>query len=218
MKNGQCSWCVALIAGAAGFGAAVMLGAGEPEKKATPAQAPAHAQPGGHEMTPEQQREMEAWMAACTPGEMHKKLEYFAGKWTCEVKSYHGPTEVTTGTMTGEMMHDGRFVMSHFKGTMMDHPFEGTSVMGYNNASKKFENVWFDSMNTAMGFSTGAMDAAGKKMSLSGETMCPVDNVMKRCRSVTTIVDADNYTMEFFQAGKDGKEELGMEIAFKRAK
>lgn len=158
-------------------------------------------------------------MAAATPGAMHEKLAYFAGKWNCEVTSHHGGnTETTKGTMVGESMYGGRFVFSKFEGTMMNMPFQGTSVMGYNNASKQFESLWFDSMSTGMMMSMGTMDAAGKKMNFSGETMCPLENKLKTCREVTTITSPDSYTMEFYHPNAEGKEELGMQINFSRVK
>lgn len=227
MRICQGSWCVALVAGAVGFGAALMLGAGEPEKtkpgqpQPTTGQkqgAPAHGHPMP-QMTEQQKREMEAWMAAGTPGPMHEKMAWFVGKWDAEVESNHdGMTDRSTGSMVTEPMWDGRFNKSKFNGAMMGMPFEGIAIAGYNNAAKRFETIWVDSMMTAMSFSTGTVDAAGKKFSFTSEGMCPVRNKMITCRTVETITGPDSYVMEFYHPNREDKEELAMTIRFKRAK
>lgn len=211
MKNRQGTLCIALVAGAVGFGTALMLGAGDPDKGKAP-----HGQP---QMTPEMQKMMEAWEAASKVGPMHEKLNFFAGNWNCDVEEmWGGNTQKSKGSMTSESIYGGRFIMSKYQGEMMGAPFMGTAVMGYNNASKMYETLWFDSMSTGMALSTGSMDTAGKKLSMSGETVCPMTGKPMTCRSTTTITGPDSYTMEFYHPNMEGKEELAMVINYKRAK
>lgn len=223
MKMCQGSWCIALAAGAVGFGSALMLGAGEPDKNMKPHSKPAgkdmsHAQPMP-EMTEAQKKEMEAWMAAGTPGKMHEKLGFFAGNWNAEVTSHHdGQTDVTKGSMKSEPMYDGRFIMSKFEGSMMGMPFQGTAIMGFNNVTQEFEQFWIDSMMTSMALNTGTIDTAGKKMTLTGDYECPMDHKQKSSRWVTTITGPDSYTMELYYPNPEGKEELVMVNSYKRMK
>lgn len=221
----SCKVClVAIGGGLLGFSTALMVGAGEPDMKKMTDKVKKEADKAvekGKEMMggDDAAAQMEAFMKASMPGEMHKKLAWFEGNWELDVNSdYGGHKETATGTYKSELMYDGRFLMSSMTSTMMGAPMKGTSIMGYNNTSKQIESMWIDSMNTAMMSSKGTMDAAGKVISMAGECDDPMTGKRMKTREVMTILDENSYKMEFYMPGEDGKEMMGMWITFKRQK
>lgn len=184
----------------------------QPEKKdapATPAGMPS-------EMTPEQKAEMDAWMKAGTPGDMHKWLARGVGTWDAVVKmTMPGePSSESVGTMKVEMVLDGRYQQGHFKGDMMGMPFQGISTTGYNNITKMFEGSWMDSFSTAIMTTKGSME--GEKLVLKGEMMDPAKNKMIKERQVFSYPASDKMLAEFYHE-IDGKDVLVMTISYTKA-
>lgn len=169
-----------------------------------------------------------AWEKASTPGENHKHLEYFVGTWTVQVKAWMDPTQtepnVSTGTMTTRWVHEGRYLMSDYKGSFaMDpsqpaQPFTGTAIQGYNNLSGQFENVWIDSMNTAMGVTKGTFDAASKTFTFNGECLFPAGDepIVVKGRETTKIVSPNSYVSTMYQTMPGAPETKAMELTFTR--
>ena len=95
------------------------------------------------------------------PGPEHKKLDYFAGKWTMdgEMKpSPFGPGGRVTGTDNCEWFGGGFHVVCHGDGKGPTGPMKGLSILGYNTEEKAYTYYGIDS--TGMG--------SGAKGSLSG--------------------------------------------------
>ena len=182
----------------------------QPEKKdAAPAGMP--------EMTLAQKTEMEAWMKAGEPGEMHNWLARGVGTWDAAVKmTMPGePSSESVGTMKIEMVLGGRYQHGHFKGDMMGRPFEGIETTGYNNITKMFEGTWMDSMSTATMTTKGGME--GEKLVLKGEMIDPAKNKTIKERQVFSYPGADKMLAEFYHE-IDGKDVLVMTINYTKAK
>jgi hypothetical protein len=188
--------------------------------------APAGGTQGMPPMTPEQQKEMEAWMGYMTPGPQHKQLsDHFAGTWTAETTFWMepgGPAMKSGGVMTNQPMMDGRYLHHMFKGEPMmgmPTPFEGAGTMGYDNALKKYVGTWMDNMGTGTMYMTGTYDEAKKQYTLSGE-MPDITKDGKMCtmREVMTVHDKDHHTMEMYAPDRTGKEFKCMEIKYTRQK
>jgi hypothetical protein len=190
----------------------------KPGDKKTPADGVA----GEHKMTPEQMKEMEAWMKYAAPGSEHKRLaEQFAGTWDAQVKHWHEPNtppQASSGVMVNEMCLGDRFLKHNFKGTAMGMPFEGGGIWGYDNALKKYVGVWADNMGTGVMMTTGTYDEAKKQYVATGEMVNPMDGSMLKVREVTTVHDPDSHTMEMHMPDKSGKEFRCMEIKYTRKK
>lgn len=218
MSNCKLCW-VALAAGSIGFGSALMIGMGEPDKKmAQPTKKMADGAMG--KMDDKMAKMMEACTAAGTPGDAHKKLAWYAGKWNAEVSHImNGETQVSQGFAESEMIFDGRYCKMTFTGDMMGSKFTGMSLMGYNNTSKMYESMWIDSMSTGMMTMTGENDAKNEKVcNWKGQFHCPMTGKLQNQREVTTIVDDNSYRMDFYGPDMEtGKETMMMTITFKRA-
>ena len=171
-------------------------------------------------MSAEKAAQMEKMAALMAPGEAHKVLEPFAGKWTYTSKfwmSPGAPAEESTGTSQDDLIYGGRFLMQVVKGTMDGKPFEGLGFTGYDNIKKEYVSVWLDGIATGLMTSSGQYDAATKTITETGVNSCPLTGEKDRKgRSVVTLVDNDHKTYNSYAAGPDGKENKMMEISYTR--
>jgi hypothetical protein len=160
-----------------------------------------------------------AWQENMTIGEQHKMLAKSNGTWTGEVTMWMAdgaPAQTSTSTTITKSVYGGLYSQSNHSGNMMGMPFEGTSVMGYDNLKKEFFSTWMDNMGSGMYVMTGQWDDASKKLTLSGSTTC-MNGQEATMREVFTITDNDHQTLEMY--GPDpmsGKEYRNMEIKYTR--
>ena len=163
---------------------------------------------------------MKAWEAYATPGDMHKMLASESGKWTANTTVWMMPNDPkpmkSTGTAEIKMSYGGRYQIGTHNGSFMGMPFEGTSTVGYNNASKKFESTWTDNMGTGIMFMTGEYNAATKTVNYSGRCVDPMTGKEKMYRETWTIIDNNTRKMEMFDTDPSGKEFRSMEMIIKR--
>ena len=126
--------------------------------------------PAGGGPSPE---EMDAMMKAATPGEPHKRLASMSGEWTCTGKMWmdpKGPATDSVGGAKGRTVYDGRFLLQEITGDFMGMPFEGTSIVGYDNTLKEYVSVFFCNMGTGIMYGEGTYDAAKKTFNYTSES------------------------------------------------
>ena len=194
------------------------LGAMAQDKKPAPAPAPAKAQ--AQAMDAKQKAAMECMAKAGAVGEPHKKLAETAGAWDATVRVWQGPGEpqISKGTAEITVQMGGRFIEERFKGTFEGEAFEGLGYTGYDNVSKKYTGVWFDSMSTGISTISGSMDPTGKLFTGTSTYNDPMTGKSHTTKTIIRYADKDNHTMEMYDKGPDGKEFRMMEIVYKRVK
>lgn len=164
-----------------------------------------------------------AWMEYATPGDMHKMLAKSDGVWIGDNTMWMeegGKPMKSTSECTNKMIFGGRYQESTHKGNFWGMPFEGRSIVGYDNATKKFVSTWMDNMGTGIMYITGEWNASKKSIEFKGK-MPDLTRPGKECdvREVFTFVDDNNQTLEMYGPGsKTGKEMKTMEIKFTRKK
>jgi hypothetical protein len=103
------------------------------------------------------------------PGDNHKLLERFVGKWETQTRMFMprpdgtvqaGPPEKGASEVT--WLIPGYWIRSDLKGPMMGRPFHIISTMGYDNFKMSFVTSTVSNMDTAMRQSEGDMDPSGK--------------------------------------------------------
>ncbi len=160
--------------------------------------------------------EMQAAMAAMSPGPEHQKLAHMVGDWTFTNKMWMDPSAPPaegSGTMHAEMILGGRYVYEVWKGNFMGMPFEGHGTEGYDNITKKHISSWADNMSTAIMYSTGTCDADGKSCTMtSQEMMDPMTGKMTSFRSVITWTSDKSFTFVMYAKPAGGAEMKGMEM------
>ncbi len=201
MKMRYTFGCAVLLAGALALPAL----AAEPAKEAP-------------KMTPDQQKMMEAWMKAGTPGPEHARLGQMAGTWKMQVTSYDGPTPHTDeGTAVFSVGLGGRVLLQNVTSSMNGMPYQGTGTEGYDNVTKKYWSIWTDSMSTGPMVSWGTCDAAGA-CKYEGTMNDAMTGKPTKMRMTLTPAGPDKSTFTMYGAGPDGKDMKMMEIVYTRQK
>ena len=153
---------------------------------------------------PEDTAEMAAMMAKAQkvmqPGEHHKALERFIGKWDTETRFFMGgqPTPPEKGTTETSWLMEGRWIQLKSKGTLMGMPFESLMIMGYDNFKKSYVTSFVSSFDTAMVCSEGDMNRDGTALltygTLDDYTTGELDKMVK---SVWRFESEDKIVWEF---------------------
>ena len=134
-----------------------------------------------------------------------------------------GPPAESSGTSVIRTAMDGRYVISDHTGkmqmpgpdgAMMDAPFIGMSVEGYDNVKKKFVSSWIDNMSTGIMISEGTYDPASKTITYFAEYEA-MPGMKTKTRGLLKLTDKNHRTLEFFE-DRGGKEVKTMEIGYTR--
>jgi len=162
---------------------------------------------------------MKAWQEYMTPGDMHDLLAKSVGEWKTEIKSWMDPNmppTVTEGKSVCESMLGGRFFHSKETANFMGMPFEGSSISGYDNATKKFFSYWVDNMSTGGMVLEGSYDEATKTFTYAGSGMSFTGEY--KVREIIQHINDDEsmFTMYMEESGKP--EMKMMEIKYTRIK
>lgn len=170
------------------------------------------------EMSPEQVVMMAKWREYSTPAEGHAILSPLVGNWSYTMKHWmnaKAPVEESTGDSQSVWIMGGRFVEEKVSGMSMGQPFNGTSIMGYNNGTGLYSSFWFDNMSTGVMLTEGVYDAQAKTISSAGKFFCPFRGETVY-RSVLTITDENSHAYEMYMTELDGEEFLAMQILYTR--
>jgi hypothetical protein len=168
---------------------------------------------------PDQAAMMKKWMEYMTPGDMHKMLASFNGKWEGEVTMWMDPSAPPTKsktTATNTMIVGGRYQEATHSGNFGGMPFEGKSIIGYDNIKKVFVSSWVDNMGTGIMVLEGPYDPKTKTITMRGKMTDPMSGTETQVREVFRIVDDKHQVMEMYNTYADGKEMKSMEIKYSR--
>lgn len=163
-----------------------------------------------------------AWKESMALGEPHKMLAKATGTWAGDVTMWMAngvPPMKSNSTTVNTMIFGGLYQQSKHSGNMMGAPFEGMSIMGYDNTKKEFFSTWIDNMGSGILVSTGSWDDVTKTINLSGTMKNPANGLDCTVREVFKMIDDNNQVLEMF--GPDpqtGKEFKTMEIKYTRKK
>jgi Protein of unknown function (DUF1579) len=132
------------------------------------------------------------------PGPEHAEMKKMVGTWQVAVKTWDDPAQSpdnSTGTSIIEMAND-RQLLEHFTGTFAEMgKYEGWGVLAFNNATKEYEHVWRDNMNTGLMWSTGKKAADGT-LTMTGKSTCAMGPMT--CRTVSKMNGDNAYHFEMY--------------------
>lgn len=172
-------------------------------------------------MTPQEQAEMEKWMAAGTPGAPHKALEPLVGTFHVKASMWHAPgapPEVSEGVSENRWIMGGRYLEQTFKGSMMGMPFEGVGYTGYDNIKKRYWGTWMDSMSTAIMTSNGKTTDGGKTFTFDATMSDAISGKDMKIKEKMVVKSADEHIFEMWGPDKKGKNFKMMELHYTRKK
>lgn len=160
---------------------------------------------------------MKKWMEYMTPSDAHKSMSKCSGTYKAKISMWMDPKAEPTkseGTATFEMVLGGRYMTGKFSGNMMGMPFEGMSLDGYDNITKKYTNVWIDNMGTGTTITTGTYDEVTKTITYTGESVNPMTGGMMKIRQTSTFNADGSMSMDMFTPDASGNEYKMMHIDF----
>ena len=163
---------------------------------------------------------MKAWQDYMTPGDVHKMLAQSDGDWNEEVTFWMQPgaAPMTNKSIAhNEMIMSGRYQQSKHTGDMMGMPYEGMSILGYDNAKKIFISTWIDNMGTGVMTLEGVWNDKTKTINFKGKEVDPMNGKDIEVRETFQLIDNDNQQLEMFSV-INGKESKTMKIHFTRKK
>jgi hypothetical protein len=104
------------------------------------------------------------------PGEAHKTLERFLGKWTTETRIFFvgKPTPPERGTSEFAWLMPGRWLKHESNGTIMGQQFKTFLMLGYDNFKMSYVSSQVSTADTAMLYAEGDMDPGGKALLMYG--------------------------------------------------
>jgi hypothetical protein len=170
------------------------------------------------EMSAEAQEEMAAWMALAQPGEHHKHLEPYAGKWKTEIKMWMGPGSepmLNESEVEAHWIMDGRFLEWSHTGNFAGMPYMARGFEAYNNGDKRYEAIHLDNFGTLMVFYTGECSDDGKTRVMHGSFGNPMTGGTIEQKSVYTWIDDDHLKLESFMT-MNGETYQNMEMLYER--
>lgn len=181
------------------------------------------AQEKDQEMSEEQKKMMELWKKYTFPCEKHKHIEYFVGDWESIIKSWPEPGKepnVRNQKIKVESFFDGRFTKAHIKTDASDigMVLETIVINGYDNYKQEFFSITLSKQRTDYYLTTGKLDETGK---IRTDTTVRTDiftGKEYRVKAITTIIDQDKYTYEYYQIDPEGNEVKKMDITYTRKK
>jgi hypothetical protein len=167
------------------------------------------------------QEEMKKAARFTQPGENHKILERFLGKWDTEVQMFQGSKGMPVGKGTAEFswLMPGRWLQSHGKVPFGPQTMETFYLLGYDNFKMSFVATGVSSFDTAMNRFEGDMTPDGKALIAYGT----IDEYLtgendKMVRYVWRFIDADKFTLEIHDLPIGEVNTKVLEIAYTRAK
>lgn len=178
---------------------------------------PAKPKPAASQTSDEQ---MKHEMADAMPGPAHASLAKLAGDYTTVTKLFMAPgapPQESTGEAKLWMTLDGRFLSEDDSGMFFGQPTKGFKMVGYNNASKRYEGIWTYTMSTSIMTLNGTSKDNGKTISFAA-SFDDHTGVKQKLDIVMRQTDSDHLVVELSGKQPDGKPGPRLETVYTRKK
>lgn len=191
-----------------------------------PKDKPAAEKPTGEKAEPpgaaDMAKAMADWMKSMQPGEGHKHLEGFIGKWNTVTKMWMAgpgsPPMESPGVSEVKWVLDKRFLMEEHKGQLMGMPYNGMGLMGFDNDRNMYTQCWASNMGTTLLTMTGSRSEDGNAFTFYGQMDEPMLKVYGRTvKYQTKIVDADKHVFTIYDLHASDDYKV-IEMTYTRAK
>jgi hypothetical protein len=154
------------------------------------------------------------------PQPEHKWLQKLVGEWTFEGDCVMGPDQPATKHSGSESVRSvgGLWTLGEIRGAGPDGG-QATSFMtlGYDPATKRFVGTFIVSIMTYLWIYSGALDAAGKVLTLDAEGPDFSGGPgMVKYQDIIEFVSDDHRTLKSRLLGQDGKWQNFMTVHYRR--
>ena len=161
---------------------------------------------------------MKKWQEYMTPGPVQQQFAKMAGNWKATVTNFmDGQETKSEGTASYEMILGGRYLKGTFKATMMGMPFEGMGLDAFDNSTKEYISVWYDTFGTGVMVMKGKMDDKTNTITYWGSGIDPMTGKDQKEKSVMKMIDNDHQQMVMYLVD-NGKEIKNMQVDYTRVK
>lgn len=146
------------------------------------------------------EKAMKAWKDYSTPGDGQKLIGKLAGDWNAEINEYRDRTKpqvTSTAKVHNEMILDGRYLSTHYTGTMMGMPYDGMGTLAFNTGTSEYCSTWIDNLGTGIVYLKGNRNIEGSELQLKGMGYDPVQNKEVNMRELIHFNTPNDITMEF---------------------
>jgi hypothetical protein len=165
-----------------------------------------------------QAEQMKIWTEYMTPGPMHEMMAKSVGDWKTINRYWMDPSGdpmVTEGTAKTEMIMGGRYQTTKTSGTVMGMPMEGMSLIGYDNSTREFTEIWIDNLGTGTSVAKGTYDENTNSINMDGTMVDPMTKSEMKFKQVLKFLDDNHQIIEMYM-DNNGQEVKSMEIEFIR--
>jgi Protein of unknown function (DUF1579) len=153
------------------------------------------------------------------PGPVHQRLNDLAGTWDVALQYTLGEKQHGgKATCEAKSILDGRFLQQDYHSRFQGKPFHVLQLLGYDNPRKKTIEIMMDNLGTGLMHNEGSISDDGTVITNLGNGIDPLTKKPYKLRTVTTIVDHDHFTLEWFRTNDGGKEEKVVSMAHSRKK
>lgn len=172
--------------------------------------------------TAQTEAEMKKWMDYMTPAEPHKMLAKMDGEWDELITFWMDPTKPEASqqmkaTCVNRMILGERYQETKHLGDFNGMPFEGISVLGYDNLLKKYVSTWVDNMGTGIMYMEGTWDEKTMTTTFTGYMSEPMEGKPVKVKQEFKIIDDNTQELTQYQE-KNGKMFKTMFIQLTRKK
>jgi Protein of unknown function (DUF1579) len=165
-------------------------------------------------------QDMKAMQDYMTPSDVHKMIAKYDGTWNSAVSVWMKPGTqpmASKSVAVNTMILGGRYQQSKITGDYGGAPFEGFSLLSYDNAKKVFTSTWIDNFGTGTMTLEGTWDGASKTITFKGKMFDPMSSKDIDVKETIQYVDDNTVKQAMFVASASGEFKT-MEIISTRAK
>jgi hypothetical protein len=123
-----------------------------------------------------------------------------------------------TASCEAKLILDGRFLQQDYNSRFQGKPFHVVQLLGYDNSRKKTIEIMIDNLSTSLMHNEGSISDDGKVITNIGGSEDPITRKPYKLRTVTTIVDHDHFTLEWFRTDAGAGEERVVGMSHTRKK
>jgi Protein of unknown function (DUF1579) len=151
------------------------------------------------------------------PGPVHKQLDELAGTWDVATLYTMGDKQhAGKATCEAKWILEGRFLQQDYHTRLQGKPFHVLQLLGYDNPRKRTIEIMIDNLSTGLMHNEGSISDDGKVITNLGEGLDPLTKKPYKLRTVTTIVDHDHFTLDWFRTTEGGNEEKVVSMSHTR--
>jgi hypothetical protein len=171
---------------------------------------------------------LSASIANAQPGalltEEHKIFKTDVGAWDTVMKIYpqgpDGPAIESKGEETNQLLGNGMWLLSFYKGDIGGTAFEGHGTFGYDPKKKKYTGTWIDNMKPTMDTMEGDYDPKTKTLTMYSESIDPETGKPMKMKNVGKFIDNNTRTFTMYTLAPGTKDQYVkmMEIHYTRKK